>query len=225
MKEREVLGLRVFSVFVCCDLGKLWGEKPQIYVIFAADGCSHYFPSQAGIWVFVCSTSGLTVLPFSEAVNLHLWYRQHAICSGNKCGLATWKSPHLKRGQSKGMVVYKHWLISCSWCTAPTPAIVDSPAYSPAHFGSPWAFPTDCSHQLQNLWALFTKMDSSDPHKDPSRAIITFISKSRKLKLSRFWNLVTATRKWMTKLGPQVFQTPIPYHLSRMQISTGWIYV
>lgn len=132
---------------------------------------------------------------FSEATNLHLWYRQYA----------TWESPHMKKGQNKAMVVYKNWPVCGDWRIAPRLAILNSPAHSPAYLGAPWAFPIDCCPQLQNSWAWFTEMDSSDPHRDPSRATTP---KPRKQKLNGFWNLVTATRKWVSKFTPKVFQTP-----------------
>lgn len=67
---------------------------------------------------------------------------------------------------------------------APSLAVLDSPAHSPAYFGAPWAFPIDCCPWLQNSWAWFTEMDSSDPHRDPCRVIIISTPKPRKQKSS-----------------------------------------
>lgn len=67
---------------------------------------------------------------------------------------------------------------------APSLVVLDSPAHSPAYLGAPWAFPIDCCPRLQSSWTWFTEMDSSDPHRDPSRAIIIFTPKPRKQKSS-----------------------------------------
>lgn len=145
---------------------------------------------------FVCWTLGLTVLPS---------FQKPPICIYDTDSMPLGSLPIWKRGKNKAMVVYKNWPVCGDWRIAPRLAILNSPAHSPAYLGAPWSFPIDCCPQLQNSWAWFTEMDSSDPHRDPSRATTP---KPRKQKLNGFWNLVTATRKWVSKFTPKVFQTP-----------------